>query len=131
MASRGPELRFGAVFRGARGISGLFSPRSESKDGIRREYDIAVPMRDGKKIYVDIFRPEAPGRYPALIAWGPYGKHGVTKYAYFPRCGVADADLSENTIFEGPQPGYWCPNGYVIINVDLVAPGIRRVISPS
>jgi hypothetical protein len=42
----------------------------------------------------------------------------VTKYAYFPRCGVADADLSENTIFEGPDPKYWCPNGYSIINVD-------------
>ncbi|MCL5734162.1 MAG: CocE/NonD family hydrolase [Actinobacteria bacterium] len=95
-----------------------FSRRTEIKDGIIGHYDVAVPMRDGKKIYVDIFRPEAPGQYPGLIAWSPYGKHGVTKYAYFPRCGVADADLSEGTIFEGPQPGYWCPNGYVVINVD-------------
>ena len=75
-------------------------------------------MRDGKKIYVDIFTPETAGKYPTLIAWSPYGKHGRTKYAWFSRCGVCDADLSEDTIFEGPDPAYWCPNGYAIINVD-------------
>ena len=118
MASGDAELRFWSGIAPAEGGYPGFNPRTETKDGIVGHYDIAVPMRDGKKIYVDVFRPEAPGRYPALIAWSPYGKHGRTKYAWFPRCGVADADLSENTIFEGPDPKYWCPNGYAVINVD-------------
>ena len=44
------------------------------------DYDVAVSMRDGVKIYIDVFRPESPGLYPPLVAWGPYGKHGRIKY---------------------------------------------------
>jgi uncharacterized protein len=118
MAGPKYELRFWEGVPPEQGGYPGFYPRTETKNGVVGEYDVGVPMRDGKKIYVNIFRPEQPGRYPGLIAWSPYGKHGLTKYAHFPRCGVADADLSENTIFEGPEPRYWCSNGYVVINVD-------------
>jgi predicted acyl esterase len=95
-----------------------FNPRTEKAEGIICEYDVAVAMRDGVKIYVDIFRPEKEGEYPLLIAWSPYGKHGCIKYTFFPKCGVCDADMSKYCIFEGPDPVYWCPKGYIIINVD-------------
>ena len=51
-----------------------FSPGVTIEDGIRMEYDVAVPMRDGTIIYVDIFRPEGETDVPAIIAWSPYGK---------------------------------------------------------
>ena len=35
-----------------------------------------VPMRDGVKLATDVFRPDAPGRYPVLVTRGPYGKDG-------------------------------------------------------
>ena len=39
-----------------------------------RERNVMVPMRDGTRLATDVFRPDAPGRYPVLINRGPYGK---------------------------------------------------------
>lgn len=39
--------------------------------------DVFVPMRDGIELAVDIYRPEAPGRYPALLQRTPYLKSGT------------------------------------------------------
>ncbi len=94
------------------------NPRTAVAAGIKCEYDVAVKMRDGVKIYIDVFRPQKEGKYPVVIAWAPYGKHGRIKYKYFPGCGVCDSDLSEFAVFEAADPVYWCANGYVIINVD-------------
>ena len=41
---------------------------------IARDLDVMVPMRDGAQICVDIYRPRAPGRFPALLAFGIYNK---------------------------------------------------------
>lgn len=87
--------------------------------GMICEYDVPVKMRDGVTIYADVFRPKTPGNYPAVIAWAPYGKHDVTDhYAHFHGCGQSKVEASEYCIFEGPDPAYWCPHGYVIINAD-------------
>ncbi len=34
---------------------------------------VAVPMRDGVKLYADIYLPSAPGKYPVLVVRTPYG----------------------------------------------------------
>ncbi len=34
--------------------------------GIVTERDVAVPMRDGVTLRANVFRPDAPGRFPAL-----------------------------------------------------------------
>jgi putative CocE/NonD family hydrolase len=33
---------------------------------------VAVPMRDGVKLYADVFRPTAPGKYPVIVSRTPY-----------------------------------------------------------
>ena len=33
-----------------------------------------VPMRDGTRLATDVFRPNAPGKFPVLVNRGPYGK---------------------------------------------------------
>lgn len=38
------------------------------------EQDFALPMRDGTKLYCDIFRPVTQEKVPAIIMWSPYGK---------------------------------------------------------
>ena len=38
------------------------------------EKDVFVTMRDGIKVAVDIFRPDAPGKFPALYATSAYQK---------------------------------------------------------
>jgi hypothetical protein len=32
------------------------------------ERDISVAMRDGTRLTVDVYRPDAPGKYPVLYA---------------------------------------------------------------
>ena len=53
--------------------------------------DIAVPMRDGVRLSANIFRPEAPGRYPTILVRTPYGKGtGISpNYAPFVEHGYA------------------------------------------
>lgn len=44
------------------------------------EKDVNVPMRDGKNIYCDIFRPKGKDQIPAILVWSPYGKGGNGLY---------------------------------------------------
>ncbi len=39
------------------------------------ERDVPVALRDGVRIYVDVYRPLDEEPAAPLIAWGPYGKH--------------------------------------------------------
>ncbi|MET0702271.1 MAG: hypothetical protein ABWY93_21665, partial [Mycobacterium sp.] len=36
--------------------------------------DIAVTLRDGVTIYVDVYRPVGTEKVPVIVAWSPYGK---------------------------------------------------------
>jgi len=89
--------------------------------------DVAVPMRDGIRIYVDIFLPvDTKDQVPALVSWGPYGKQGgVIGFDDLPfRGGIPIESVSGLEMFEGPDPAYWCALGYAVINVD--ARGVFR-----
>ena len=46
----------------------------EGQYKVIRERNVMVPMRDGTRLATDIFRPDAPGRFPVLVNRGPYGK---------------------------------------------------------
>lgn len=49
------------------------------------EKNIYVPMRDGIRLAVDIYRPDAPGKFPALLGMSPYGKAIQTLPYPFPQ----------------------------------------------
>ncbi len=77
---------------------GPYSPpphydREPSYDKMKWERDVMVPMRDGVHICADIYRPEARGKFPALLAYAPHNKDMQTP------------DACENS---GPQPA-WSP----------------------
>ena len=85
------------------------------------DQDVAVPLRDGTHIYVDILRPaQATEPLATLVSWAPYGKQGgVIQMDDLPfRGGVPVEQLSGIEAFEGPDPSYWCPHGYAIVNAD-------------
>ena len=46
----------------------------EGQFKVIRERNVMVTMRDGTRLATDVFRPDAPGRFPVLINRGPYGK---------------------------------------------------------
>ena len=39
---------------------------------VRVENHVPVPMRDGVKLYADVYRPAAEGKYPVLVSRTPY-----------------------------------------------------------
>jgi putative CocE/NonD family hydrolase len=96
------------------------SQRTELK--VIRERNVMVPMRDGVRLATDIFRPNAPGRFPVLVTRGPYGKDSYVENPnhsiwFFPKHGyvVVSQDCrarfeSEgdyyNPVFQEAQDGY-------------------------
>src|SRR5258708_18258372 len=38
------------------------------------EQNADVPMRDGAILHANVYRPNANGRFPVLMTFGPYGK---------------------------------------------------------
>src|SRR5579862_9246693 len=49
-------------------------PRSETRDGMRIDWDVQIAMDDGLVLRADVFRPIAEGRYPVILSYGPYAK---------------------------------------------------------
>jgi hypothetical protein len=47
-------------------------------DKIAEQRDVMVKMRDGKRLCVDIYRPDMEGRFPALLAIAPHNKEYQT-----------------------------------------------------
>jgi uncharacterized protein len=92
--------------------------RRAIEDGMIVERDIAVTMRDGVKIYIDVFRPVDEKPAAPLIAWSPYGKHSPNDPRRFPGSDVKMDAISAHTPFEGPDPVYWVPRGYAVIVAD-------------
>ena len=82
------------------------------------ERDAPVVLRDGVRIFVDIYRPSREAtELPVLLAWGPYGKHWVSDRT-FPGSGVRPEWVSEFTGFESPDPQYWTGHGYAVVFAD-------------
>ncbi len=85
------------------------------------EKDVAVTVRDGVTIYVDVLRPAGSAKVPVIVAWSPYGKSQGTApsvTALFTLLGIDNGALSGLEKFEGPDPAYWCAQGYAICNPD-------------
>ncbi|KAK5061392.1 hypothetical protein LTR84_007934 [Exophiala bonariae] len=85
------------------------------------EKDVEFVMRDGVKLYADIYRPAEMGgkKVPIIMPYSPYGKGGgganlmdVVPY----RVGVPKSRQSGLEKFEGPDPNEWCRRGYAILD---------------
>ena len=85
------------------------------------EKDVAVTLRDGVTIYVDILRPPGAEKVPVVVAWSPYGKSRGNAPRYtdlFGLLGMDTSTLSGLMKFEGPDPAFWCAHGYAVCNPD-------------
>ncbi|WP_197687504.1 CocE/NonD family hydrolase [Mycobacterium sp. MS1601] len=89
---------------------------------IQLDKDVAVTLRDGVTIFVDVYRPVGAEKVPVIVAWSPYGKgEGSAPAAtgVFGLVGLDDAIVSGLHKFEGPDPAFWCAQGYAICNPDM------------
>ncbi|KXH42375.1 X-Pro dipeptidyl-peptidase C-terminal non-catalytic domain-containing protein [Colletotrichum salicis] len=89
---------------------------------IRIDHDVEIKVRDGCRLYIDVYRPaDSTEKIPAIVGWLPYGKKysALTMLSMTPwsNC-VKKSDLSGLEKFEGLDLQRWCPKGYAIISVD-------------
>lgn len=125
-----PSLAFGHFHRYAPGTTTLAAGTQLNPNllqlpvDIIHDKDVAMHLRDGTKIYVDIFRPpsdDTTAKCPAIVAWSPYGKSsGATAPRYAALYGMLGLDPKTSGLekFEGPDPAFWCARGYAVCNPD-------------
>ena len=82
------------------------------------EKDVAVALRDGTVVYANVFRPSEAGRFPVVVSFDVYGKDSIHVAAAMPAGGpdtLGQYDASLYAAWEAPDPGFWVPNGYVVV----------------
>jgi len=87
---------------------------SQPEYSIKEEKDIYVPMRDGVRLAVDIYRPDSKDKFPALLAISPYGKE-IQKLPIPPQ--AQGGPLWEGCAEAGDMD-YIVPRGYVHVVAD-------------
>ena len=88
------------------------------------EHDLAVPMRDGARLFANLYRPTAGEAHPVIMSVTPYGKDKLPDRitTFFMRLsGVKFGKLncSRLTGFESPDPIYWVQQGYAVVQADV------------
>ena len=103
------------------------------KSGAVMLYDqnVVITLRDGHTVYANVFRPKLPGKYPVIMAQGPYGKDAIFQAAYAQ--GWAQLFKSNPNIcaqsscgflrWEHTDPERWVGDGYAVIAVDVRGSG--------
>ncbi|MDQ0142077.1 CocE/NonD family hydrolase [Cupriavidus necator] len=90
------------------------------------DWDVEIPMDDGLVVRADIFRPQAEGRYPVLMSYGPYAK-GLPFQVGFPaqwqtltakHPEILHGSSGKYANWETADPERWVPLGYICIRVD-------------
>jgi predicted acyl esterase len=122
MSSMEGEARMAA----AAGDRKTHQQRSETRDGMRIDWDVPITMDDGVVLRADVFRPEPDGSYPALISYGPYAKGLAFQDGYpdqwaalttaHPEVLAGSTNRYQN--WEVVDPERWVPDGYVCVRVD-------------
>jgi len=84
------------------------------------EKDLHVPMPDGSYVAVDVFRPDGPGPFPAIVTMGAYNKdlYWGDKYPMFD-----SIEMNPFMNWETPDPTYWVPRGYALVRADSPGTG--------
>jgi len=89
--------------------------------GVIVERDLRVKMRDGVHLAATVYRPDREGRFPVVMCVTAYGKDfGPDEYSTLPKIkkagmAVGTMHISDATTWEGPDPAFWVPNGYVVL----------------
>ena len=99
---------------------------------IIKDEDVAVTMRDGVALRLNLFRPAGPGPFPVILSAHPYGKDSVpTKKRGGWKLNMQfrimnqpePLRISDQTSWEAPDPVWWAQQGYAVINLDTRGAG--------
>ena len=109
------------------------------------EHDVAVGVRDGTVLRVNVFRPSGEGTHPAILCAHPYGKDNLPTPKRGGGFKVAmqyrllrmpePVSFSAWTSWEAPDPAHWVSRGYAVVNCDLrgcgTSDGVGDLLSPA
>ncbi len=100
--------------------------KTETRDGMRIDWDVPVQMDDGLVLRADVFRPDDNEAHPVLLSYGPYGKGLSFQEGYpsawnqmvkdHPDTAQGSSNLYQN--WEVADPEKWVPHGYICVRVD-------------
>jgi predicted acyl esterase len=108
-------------------LRGIARPRvrvARAPSGVTADWDVPVAARDGTVLRVNVFRPAGGGRSPAIMSMHPYGKDRLPRRGRLPSQyrmlrQTAPVAFSAWTSWEAPDPAFWVPRGYAVVNCDL------------
>jgi uncharacterized protein len=122
MSSLEGEARMAAVAGDRKGLE----QRSETRDGMRIDWNVPIATDDGLVLRADVFRPVAEGRYPVILSYGPYAK-GLAFQDGYPSAWQRMADFHPDVVagssnlyqsWEVVDPEKWVPHDYACVRVD-------------
>ncbi|KDE98777.1 hydrolase [Mycolicibacterium aromaticivorans JS19b1 = JCM 16368] len=97
-----------------------------------KDHDVAVRMRDGVALRVNVYRPPGRGPFPVILSVHPYGKDALPRrtrrgwrlnFQFRIMNQPAPIQISSETGWEAPDPVAWVARGYVVINADARGAG--------
>src|SRR5579859_6199275 len=95
--------------------------RTEQRESVLIERDVAVPIRGGRTLYADVFRNIDGSNIPAVICYAPFGKHPHIDLKHaFAGSDIPFDELSRETPFEVFDPMRWAREGFAICVIDGV-----------
>ena len=124
----------------------LFRPQcelTEAHPDILCEYDVNIPMSEGFIVTANIYRSkkaeEKGEKVPVVMCAHPYNNHLTPalkntplngppqQYRMLPQAG-GKPEFSKLTSWESPDPNFWVPSGYAVVNMNL--PGYSNSEGP-
>ena len=117
--------------RALRFVGNLLRPNvkvTPAPSSIHVDWNVAVAVRDGTLLRVNVFRPQGDGPFPVILSAHPYGKDKIPRNTRSGRGAPLQSRLlpqphavriSSYTSWEAPDPAVWVREGYVVVNADL------------
>lgn len=102
------------------GVMAVAPQGSQPAYGIKAERDVLASMRDGTRLAVDVYRPDAPGRFPALLSMHPYSKDIEDTIRLGEKLQRMTAEFSS---VEAGDHEFWARHGYVHVIADVRGTG--------
>ena len=117
--------------RVARRLAGIVRPRvviSDPPSGVVVDWNVPIAVRDGTILRANVFRPASGEPVPVVMCAHPYGKDALPQrrlgryqppmqYRVFHQ--PEPIAFSAWTGWEGPDPAFWVPQGFAVVNLDL------------
>ena len=99
---------------------------------VRVRRDVEIVMRDGTILRANVYLPADGGPVPAVLSAHPYGKDALPRRTrrgsrINPQFRIlrqtGSIRISDETSWEAPDPGWWVPHGFAVVNLDVRGAG--------